>query len=144
MGGTALSVSGARRFVSGPALCGVSVSGPGDPLRPERSLCQGECRAPVLSMSRPRRSLCRGPAFSVSGPRHRRPEQTATESDRSRERRGATQRAAAESNLQFCFPVTISCLSFWIQKPWHEDCMNVDAGDSRCHGRSFSMEKTNG
>ena len=26
----------------------------------------------------------------------------------------------------------------------NSDCMSVDAGDSRCHGRSFSMEKNNG
>ena len=25
----------------------------------------------------------------------------------------------------------------------HWDCMSLDAGDSRCHGRSFSMEKKN-
>ena len=26
----------------------------------------------------------------------------------------------------------------------HSDCLSLDAGDSRCHGRSFSMEKRNG
>ena len=31
---------------------------------------------------------------------------------------------ADENNLQFNFPVTIFSLSFWIQKNWHEDCMN--------------------
>ena len=26
----------------------------------------------------------------------------------------------------------------------NSDCMSVDAGDSRCHGRSFSMGKSSG
>ena len=62
---------------------------------------------------------------------------------RHRERQAPTQRAPG-LDTESAGPQqrVLSCYHFIFEfldsKPWHEYGMNLDAGDSRCHGRSFS------
>ena len=40
--------------------------------------------------------------------------------------------------------VLVNIIYIYVYSITTSDCMSLDAGDSRCHGRSFSMEKKNG